>query len=634
MDSLSIFIDNCELPCDPRHGQADANGQCTCQSTKWTGDDCSIEVLEDTNMLSPTMVQVCFCLVAMTFVIVFIAGAWVIFNRKRAQVQVAQPSILVLILVGCLVSTSTIIALAQEDSGDGPVPGCMAIPWLYSVGFSITFGSLFAKIQRVYKVMESATKSETARTIGMILLLDMAILLAWTIVDPLEWKRTVIRADEYGEPLESVGTCHSEHWKIFAGVIGSFHLFLLIVASYMCYLARHIPERFSNAKYIGISMFSNLQIMVIAIPVMIILGDDPNSSFFIRSLAIWINDFVIVSLIFGNLIFQVYTWDKTNKAKKCSSQTSIRTDIQRYAQKKKGSLELIYNNSHSHQESWQMENSYGWKLDSSSMCSNANSKATSTRQGMVKVVKAHIQLSEDDLRRLDLDLPGNTVEGSRSVVLSDLSLGDAGDDAGDDAASEISRSERDALPVTNTARRNHPMRHGSNFSILVGSDSESEGEDDSEVKDLDYDIDEMIETLEEEVSNRFSLSTFGKAKVDDVAPIGDNDNPESDDDSSDSGASSSLDSSELQSTRDINKDKMRDSENTGKTMESSSSSRIDSFGDQGKDDDIEGGIRVVEIHTSNLADMKPGSFPAHMTPRLLPRERESMKRTREIPFAA
>jgi len=43
---------NCEKPCDPAHGTADAEGNCVCQSAKWTGDDCKTEVPEELNLLS------------------------------------------------------------------------------------------------------------------------------------------------------------------------------------------------------------------------------------------------------------------------------------------------------------------------------------------------------------------------------------------------------------------------------------------------------------------------------------------------------------------------------------------------------------------------------------------------------
>ena len=60
-------------------------------------------------------------------------------KRNTPQVKVAQPLFLKLVLLGCIVSSSTIIAMSIEDEGadkrdgDGPrvnvVPACAMIPW-------------------------------------------------------------------------------------------------------------------------------------------------------------------------------------------------------------------------------------------------------------------------------------------------------------------------------------------------------------------------------------------------------------------------------------------------------------------------------------------------------------------------
>ena len=53
-------------------------------------------------------------------------------------------------------------------------------------------------------------------------------------------------------------------------------------------------------------MVSNLQIFVVGVPVLIILGDEPQTSFFMKSAIVWMNDLVVVGIIFGNLIWSMY----------------------------------------------------------------------------------------------------------------------------------------------------------------------------------------------------------------------------------------------------------------------------------------------------------------------------------------
>ena len=136
---------------------------------------------------------------------------------------------------------------------------CMAIPWFYSVGFSITFGTLFAKIRRVYLIFtkaagltqrSSVTWQETIAITLSVLAIDIIILTIWTIMQPLEYKRDILIADKFGEPLESYGYCDSDStnsWIPYGISIALLHLLLLCVASYMCYCARNIPSEFSES---------------------------------------------------------------------------------------------------------------------------------------------------------------------------------------------------------------------------------------------------------------------------------------------------------------------------------------------------------------------------------------------------
>lgn len=312
---LGTAGEQCELPCDPDHGKSNVKGECICESAKWTGADCSLEIPENTNALSPGMVVAGYVLFGVNVLAALICAGWLYWKRSSPQVLVSQPFFLSLVLVGCLISSSTILALAQKDDGEGPVPACMAIPWLYSIGFCVTFGTLFAKIRRMYILFKSSLRtsnigsisfSETLCVIGTILFVDIVVLVSWSVLDPLEWTREVTAADQFGASLESVGYCTADHWMVWTGLIAALHLLLMGIACYMCYVTRNIPTRFAEGKYLSIAMISNLQIMVVGVPILIIIGADPQTGFFVRTVIVWMNDLVILCLIFGNLTWSVH----------------------------------------------------------------------------------------------------------------------------------------------------------------------------------------------------------------------------------------------------------------------------------------------------------------------------------------
>jgi ABC-type amino acid transport substrate-binding protein len=347
--------DKCELPCHPIHGASNEQGICECESQRWTGADCSLEVAENLNHIQPLLKVIGMILLGINVILVVGCAVWLFWKRNAPQVRVSQPFFLGLVLVGCLVSSSTILWLGLEDNkgddegddnnedggggGNGSSPPCMTIPWFYSVGFSITFGTLFAKIRRVYLIFTSAagprqrsapvTWQETLCLTGIVLLLDVIVLAIWTLVDPLTWIRIVLLTDKFGYSLESYGICDGS-WITFGSIIASYHVILLGIASYMCYVARDIPGEFSESKYIAMAMISNFQIMLIGIPVLILIGSDPSTSYFVRSTMVWINDFMVVVLIFGNLIHATHFSEKAND--KGDIRTMVGSAIKRYSE--------------------------------------------------------------------------------------------------------------------------------------------------------------------------------------------------------------------------------------------------------------------------------------------------------------
>jgi gamma-aminobutyric acid type B receptor len=87
---------------------------------------------------------------------------------------------------------------------------CMSVPWILFVGFAITFSALFAKIWRIHKVMNKSMRRVVIRErhamkwIILVFSLNVILLLCWTLLDPLQWKR------QYNDDVaNSYGSCRA-----------------------------------------------------------------------------------------------------------------------------------------------------------------------------------------------------------------------------------------------------------------------------------------------------------------------------------------------------------------------------------------------------------------------------------------
>jgi len=96
------------------------------------------------------------------------AFVWLCWFHSNKVVLSAQPLFLLMVCVGALVMASTIVPLSLQEpiSEAGLDIACMASPWLYVVGSTITFSPLFAKtrgihnvrvVRRVWRIYDAST---------------------------------------------------------------------------------------------------------------------------------------------------------------------------------------------------------------------------------------------------------------------------------------------------------------------------------------------------------------------------------------------------------------------------------------------------------------------------------------------
>jgi len=236
--------------------------------------------------------------------------SWTIYNRERGVVKRSQPVFLLLVNIGCcVISLSILPALVQGEyryeldeftkeetdvlnNDIGRLDAaCMAVPWLFTVGFIVTFSALFAKIWRIRMIVSRASQMRRApvlaKDVALIVVgftsVEVILMLIWQLVDPLRWERKVVHANEQGYPVTTVGYCTNDHALPFVIVIGIYNLGCLGYARFLCHVTRDIPSSLNESKWITMSIVSIFQILILAIPVLIIAFEDPQAYFFVRA---------------------------------------------------------------------------------------------------------------------------------------------------------------------------------------------------------------------------------------------------------------------------------------------------------------------------------------------------------------
>lgn len=239
---------------------------------------------------------------------------WVFLHASHPVVKSAQPLFLHMMCTGILVMGLSIIPLGIDDSmasEDGCSIACMAFPWLMSIGFSIAYSALFSKVWRINQIVAGAKKYKRVDVSArdamvpfvVICTVNVTILSIWSGVDPLTWVRESSdgESQESGESDDSHGRC-----SLSDSSFGLVCLILLLLVNFgaLClaliqlYRARELSTEYSEGKYIAIAMGSMIQVFLTGLPILVIVTDSPQVSYFVKSTIVFTVAMSLLLLIF------------------------------------------------------------------------------------------------------------------------------------------------------------------------------------------------------------------------------------------------------------------------------------------------------------------------------------------------
>lgn len=268
-------------------------------------------------------------------------GIFTIAKRGHPTIRKSQPPFLLMICVGTLLIGSAIIPLSFDDenySEESCSIACMAVPWLLFIGFVTAFSALFSKIWRVNKILHSpnrfkritVTEKDVLAPFAVLMTANLITLICWTAINPLTYER-----------LASSGT---DHWnRVYKSFYGScvsstdaagghlpYVIILVLVnciavaiANIQAYRARKIEVELSESKYIALATASMLQAFFIGIPIITLLNEDPQASYIVASMLIFVTCLAVLLLIFVPKILYMREYNAARAAKKSRQGTGV-----------------------------------------------------------------------------------------------------------------------------------------------------------------------------------------------------------------------------------------------------------------------------------------------------------------------
>lgn len=137
-------------------------------------------------------------------------------------------------------------------------------------------------------------------------------MVVWTIIDPMYWSRS----RRWGsDDFTSYGSCvvgTGPTSIAMAASVLAINLSAVVMAMLQAYKARNISTEFSESRYVALAMLSIFQVMVVGVPLVFLVQDNPRAQFFVLTGIITVVCMSVLLLIFVPKIQIVRRSDRTD----------------------------------------------------------------------------------------------------------------------------------------------------------------------------------------------------------------------------------------------------------------------------------------------------------------------------------
>ena len=363
---------------------------------------------------------------------------------------------------------------------------CIALPWFLYSGAILIYSGLFTKLWRVHKVLQFSRRRVPIRhlvkpMIG-IFVATCGLLAAWTAVDPLLWERE----ESNSSSNQSVGFCRSNS-AAFAVPVFVLGCVPTVMTCIMAYKTRDVDASLAESFWIFTMILVQLEAIVIATPVVIILKDQATGGVRYGVLVLMISILPLSTLSFL-MIPKVIAHRKSLAAKERSQVTKTDSPAVTGTSEEKANEKDFLANGHAN---GQPEHSqHGEEAEQLAVVGTSEEKAKEpnmlametnvhsngyteySQHGEVAEQLAMVSTSEENAEELDMLAAEPNVHSNGYTEHSQH--GEVADQLAMVGTSEEKATEPDMLAIDTNVHSNGYTEHGQNDESLAALDSTDE----------------------------------------------------------------------------------------------------------------------------------------------------------------
>ncbi|XP_071847292.1 gamma-aminobutyric acid type B receptor subunit 1-like [Apostichopus japonicus] len=282
-----------------------------CEGTKpikWKDNRIPIDklrVIDHYILIHPSAFLIMTVLASIGIVVAIVFLSFNVKYRKTKYIKLSSPNLNNILVVGCILVYTAIIFCGFESHRVGLhfyTPLCTIRIGLLLVGFTLAFGSMFVKTYRVYHIITHATSRVIKRKmlhestlflmIGVLLVIDAAILIVWLIIDPMERQEKRLprmRKNDTTYFVPIIEVCSSDNQNTWLVIIYVYKGLLLLFGVFLAWETRKVKiPALNDSHYIVVCVYNVLIMSVLAVIInnFVTQGDQVTFSYVLLALCI------------------------------------------------------------------------------------------------------------------------------------------------------------------------------------------------------------------------------------------------------------------------------------------------------------------------------------------------------------
>eukprot|EP00028_Trichosphaerium_sp_Am-I-7-wt_P007552 CAMPEP_0168534452 /NCGR_PEP_ID=MMETSP0405-20121227/17939_1 /TAXON_ID=498012 /ORGANISM="Trichosphaerium sp, Strain Am-I-7 wt" /LENGTH=1204 /DNA_ID=CAMNT_0008561223 /DNA_START=513 /DNA_END=4127 /DNA_ORIENTATION=+ len=256
-------------------------------------------IVIDVDKVHPIVIVIIYILGSLAIAYAIFLWILTLFWRDTNQMKTASIVFLILILAGAIMLFISTLLNSSNSIGE-----CISIVWLASLGYTCTYGTLFIRTYRVWRIFSNKKvrpvilpDTKLVAILGCLCLVDIIILVSMHIFGDVRIESKSVGTNKQMDTC-NVGTV----WVVMLLVYKSL---LVIFGIFISVSVRHVSSAYNESTYIGFAIYNLALTASVFVPLIFLVNSDLTVTALLIFVLLWLSTVITISVVFMPKILSI-----------------------------------------------------------------------------------------------------------------------------------------------------------------------------------------------------------------------------------------------------------------------------------------------------------------------------------------